>query len=157
MIQRIQTLYLLLAAVACGLLFHTFFAMGKLADEAPVVLQAASGTTFDDGKFNIQDNLVITLLTAAAVLMAFITILLYNKRGLQAKMVSFFILIAVLINVLSLYIIFNDLQSVQQIIDVSFEIGAGAFLPAIALIGGFLALRGIRKDDKIVKSMDRLR
>lgn len=157
MIQRIQTLYLLLAAVACGLLFHSFFAMGKLADEAPVVLQAASGTTFSDGKFTIQDNLVITLLTAFGVLMAIITILLYKKRALQAKLVSFFILIAVLINGLSLYIMFRDLQSVQENIDASFEIGAGAFLPAIALIGGFLALRGIRNDDKIVKSMDRLR
>lgn len=157
MIQRIQTLYLILAIVACGLLFHTFFAMGKLADEAPVVLEAASGTTFADGKFTIQDNLVITLLGVLGILMAIITIFLYRKRKLQEQLVSAFILIALLINGLSLYIMYNDLQAVQANVNTGFEIGIGTFLPAIALIAGFLALRGIRKDDKIVKSMDRLR
>jgi hypothetical protein len=157
MIQRIQTLYLVLAAVACALLFHSFFAMGKLADEAPVVLQAASGTTFSDGKFTIQDNLVITILAALGVLMAIITIFLYKKRKIQEQLVSAFILISLIINGLALFIMYNDLQTVQENIDTAFEVGVGTFLPALGFIAGFLALRGIRKDDKIVKSMDRLR
>ncbi len=157
MIQRIQTLYLVLAIVACALLFHTFFAMGKLADDSSIVLEAASGTTFDDGQFTIQDNLIVTLLGVFGILMAIITIFLYKKRKIQEQLVSAFILVALLINGLSLYIMYNDLQTVQGNIDTAFEIGVGTFLPAIALVAGFLALRGIRKDDKIVKSMDRLR
>ncbi|MBK7371030.1 MAG: DUF4293 family protein [Saprospiraceae bacterium] len=35
--------------------------------------------------------------------------------------------------------------------------GIGAFMPVIAMIALIFAYRGITKDDKIVKSMDRLR
>lgn len=157
MIQRIQTIYLIIGAVACILLLNTFFALGSLSDDAPVVLEAASGTTFDDGKFTISDNVVILAITCLASLLAILSIFLYRKRSLQAQLTSFFILLAVVINGLGFYLMYQDLLQVQENIQTSFQVTLGSFLPAIALICGFLALKGIRKDDKIVKSMDRLR
>lgn len=50
-------------------------------------------------------------------------------------------------------LLFQSGQSVIQMLQVK----AGMFIPAVVVFFGLLARRAIRKDEKLVQSMDRLR
>ena len=71
MIQRIQTIFLLLSAGALGGLFAL-----PLATSAT---KAAAGI-FQDGIFNIQDDLIMMIITGLAILIAVIAIFLFKNR-----------------------------------------------------------------------------
>jgi len=157
MIQRIQSLLLLFAGVALVLLLNNAFKFAALDQEAEIVAEAAASTAFADGKFTLDDHLVLVLTAIGGALVAFLTIFLFKNRKLQITLTKVFIFIALIINGLAFYLMYKDLGIVQDNIDVGFTIKSGSFMPVIAIVLGYLALRFIQKDDKLVKSMDRLR
>lgn len=157
MIQRIQTILLLLAGVALVLLLNDAFQFAVLDQEAEIVTEAAASTAFADGEFTLDDNMILVLAAMGGALLAFLTILLFKNRKLQITLTKIFIFIALIINGLVFYLLYKDLGIVQDNVDAGFTIKTGSFMPVIAIVLGYLALRFIQKDDKLVKSMDRLR
>ena len=146
MIQRIQSIYLFLAAAA---------GFGMLA--LPFATTASSVTTsslFADASYNVNDNIGLLVLFAVAGAMALAAIFLFNKRSVQMKIAQFSIVANVVGLVLAIILFWQDglISS-----DVAVNDGVGAYLPFAFLLFGILALRAIGKDDKLVKSMDRLR
>lgn len=145
MIQRIQSVYLLLASLALGGLH--FLPLGKG--------DAMSTGILSDSLFNIYDS---NLLLGAAILGAvvlFITIFLFKNRKIQKGAATaglFFI--GVFMGILAMAYLDN-----REILnsDNHFAFGLGMGLPIVALIFTGLGRMGIVKDDQIVKSMDRLR
>jgi hypothetical protein len=138
MIQRIQTLWLLLAAVFDAITFRFPFYNGDWTKDAvpnPVDLDADTTTPL----------LLITILTGA---LAFAAIFLFGNRKLQLKLAIVGLLLA--IGMLVLY--FLEMQN--------FTSGAIAlsciFHFAVAALY-ILAIKGIRNDEKLIKSLDRLR
>lgn len=146
MIQRIQSIYLLLASLGFGSLF--LFPFATSTNPIPQYLQ--------DMVYNIQDSPVLLILTIVGILIAFGAIFLYNNRRLQQKMAIFVIICSIFIPLVAVLLMYNEGTAFNQETTV-IEDQAGIYMPAISLIFGFLAYRGIKKDDKIVKSMDRLR
>ncbi len=143
MIQRIQSLFLLLASIATFLEFVFPFFKGK---------QAATGF-FADSVYTIQDHPVLLGLTVAAGALAFLTIFLFNNRSLQQKLVYLTILLSLALLVVTVVLGFQDTPNLFN----SASVFIGTFLPVIAIIFLGISLRGINKDDKLVRSMDRLR
>ena len=138
MIQRIQSVWLLLAAVCSFLTLRlSFFSGNKLVNN---VKQFASLTA--------QDNILLMILTVAAAIAALVTIFLYKDRKMQMK-IAFAILIVAIINVV---LFFN---AISKFVEGRHDWSAPlVFLPPLFII---LAIRGIYKDEKLVKSVDRLR
>jgi len=157
MIQRIQSLFLLAASACLLLLLHGGFKFGALDQDAPVVLEAAASTSFSDGKFTVDDYLILLLLTIAGGIIALATIFLFKKRKLQISLTKTFVFIVLLLNGLGFYLMYKDLGIVQENVEVGFAVKPGSFLPLIAIVLGYFAMRYIQKDEKLVKSMDRLR
>lgn len=157
MIQRIQTILLLLAGVALVLLLNDAFKFATLDQEAEIVAEAAASTSFADGEFTLDDHMILILAAIGGAMLAFLTILLFKNRKLQITLTKVFIFISLIINGLIFFLLYKDLEIVQDNIDVDFTIRTGSFMPLIAIILGYFALRFIQKDDKLVKSMDRLR
>lgn len=143
MIQRIQSILLLLAGGGAFSLFGLPLATTPTASDASVL--------FADAAFRIQDNLVLmgAFGVAGAILLA--TIFLFNNRKLQMTLTKVSLLLLVVGVGAAAYFFTTDAA-----VD-SAQVAAGVAMPAIAIVLGILAHRYILKDEKLVRSVDRLR
>ncbi|MDX1940650.1 MAG: DUF4293 domain-containing protein [Saprospiraceae bacterium] len=145
MIQRIQTIFLLLAAACIFLLFA--FPFASTPADIP-------NTAFADQVFDINDQIIMLVLFVLAGALAVISIFLFRNRKLQMRLtlLSFFLNLAGIIVSVIFYA-----QALKTIDNQQDKDELGRFLPLAALVFAIVAYRFIRKDEKLVKSMDRLR
>ncbi len=142
MIQRIQSLFLLLAAIgATGAAF------------LPQVLTTNTYTTgvLSDNRLDGQDDPLLLGLWLVAALLALIAIFLFRNRKTQLFASVLYILVVLGAVGFGVYLLM-PLDSIEGLLP-----GAGLFLGLAGIIFIVLARIYIRKDDKLVKSMDRLR
>jgi hypothetical protein len=138
MIQRIQSIFLLLSALILGANFKIPFAYSS----------DASHPLFADGIYNLMEDQVLLGLYTLGILVTLAIILLYKRRALQLKLtIMSFLIIGGIFGILA-----SKFVSFQE-----YNLALGSFTPAGALICLILAYIFIKKDDKLVKSMDRLR
>lgn len=146
MIQRIQTVFLILAAISgfCVLAFPF----------ATTPEQVTTSTLFSDATFNVKDSIALLILFVLAGLLSLAGVFLYKNRELQMKVTRFGIIANIIGLVLAVLLFWQDIVNLGN---VEPSDGLGTYLPFILLICGILALRFIRKDENLVRSMDRLR
>lgn len=146
MIQRIQSIFLLLAS-ASG-----FGLLGLPIATTPEGIQ--NSALFSDGMYEAGDSSGLVALFALAGILALAGIFMFRNRQAQIKITWLAIVADVLGVVLAAILLWQDGQHFDfSAVDTS----AGVYLPFSFLLFGILALRHIRKDEKIVRSMDRLR
>jgi hypothetical protein len=139
MIQRIQSVWLLLAAIFAAITFSVPFYVGAMTDVAGL-----SATT----QLTAKTNLLLTTLTVLSGATAFGAIFLFENRKLQLKVSILGILFTILL--LVVYILqLKNFTSGSFALSCVIHFGIMAFY--------ILAIRGIRKDEKLIKSLDRLR
>jgi len=148
MIQRIQSIFLLLAA-ACA---FALFALPFASVEVPETNVASS--IFADGVYDIQDHIGTIVLFCLAGGLAFISIFLFNNRKLQMTLSRFAIIFNIIGLVLAIILFYNEVQGMGEEMP---DDRLGIFLPILFIVFTLLGLRFIGKDEKLVKSMDRLR
>lgn len=137
MIQRIQTVYLLLGAIALG---ATLF-FDSIWDSAATDAFAWFGP-----------GLVILGGLAAAVALG--AIFLYNKREVQLKVV----VAAQVLTVLFMLVLYAGLYLVGALSEqIPADLLVGLILPVLTYVVLYLARRAIASDIELVRSMDRLR
>ena len=156
MIQRIQTLYLFVVAVACTLLF--FFPMIDYIDpvKGTYKLFATGLHSYSDlpGILFFWETLPLLVLIVLSLVMALITVFLYKNRRIQFQLVN----INVLLNVLLVALVFLLYsRTFENRLQISSNYQFGMYIPLISLVFLVLASRAIRKDEGLVKSSDRLR
>lgn len=152
MIQRIQTIYLALAAVLVGLAFAFPFATYNLSNE--VVTFNAYGVSENTNEISTFFPYYITL--ALSMGLSVFSILQYKKRKMQITIGRFNYLLLI-ITIAFIFIDFSSLTEKFGIEESAVAYGVGMFMPVAALPLMFLANRNIRKDEALVKSLDRLR
>ena len=136
MFFRIQTFYLFIASLCSGVL--PFFPPLKLY--------------YDNTTTTILDQYEYLLLFAFSTLLSIIAIFQYNKRQNQYVLGRLNMIINLIL--LGLFIC----QSLSNNIEYyNFESGVGFLLPVITIVLLVLANRAIKKDEELVKSVDRLR
>jgi uncharacterized protein YacL len=136
MIQRQQTLWLLLAAVCSFLSFQFPFYTGqKIENNIYAELDAAS-------------NFFLIILTAASIILSAVAIFLYKERTKQLRFTIGGIVVAILILVCYFFEI-KQFQTGRFSLTCIFAIAI--------LLAYIMAARGIWKDEKLVKSLDKLR
>lgn len=141
MIQRIQSVWLLLAGIA-GLLTYK--------------LPLWEGTLQDNSvkSFVGPESLLLFATIAATCLLGFVTIFLYKNRKLQKNLAFLGILLSIAIIALE-YFIVEDFKTTQNFKTSAWKFGA--IMPGIMMIFFVLAYQGIRNDEKMIKSLERLR
>jgi hypothetical protein len=140
MIQRQQTLWLLLATIAAVLTFMFPFATGEELIQKTAMKQTVeivAGSKF----FTL-------ILTIASIGVSTITIFLFKDRKLQMKLCLLGLLLSIIILVLYIMDMKKLLSSTPAL---------WAVLPVIIIADYFMAYKNIRKDEKLVKSLDKLR
>lgn len=137
MIQRIQTVYLIIALVILGALPFVF----------PLF-------TMSDGKeLRFMSNSLYTVIFGLSTALTLISILYFKKRQHQFVLNRLTIILNLIL--LGLFV-YRSLNLSGEAIIVS-EKGIGMFLPIVAIVFLALANRAIKKDEDLVKSADRLR
>jgi hypothetical protein len=149
MIQRIQSLYLLIASGAFSSLFALPFLTTTSNNSATTVPQMA------DGSLNLFDNIGLLGLTVLTTAIALAAIFLYKNRNLQGKIAGLGILTGVMVLILAAIATQGVRSAIPSDGTVQFGLGWGA--PVVGAVLLWLASRAIQKDERLVRSMDRLR
>lgn len=149
MIQRIQSLYLLLAAVFVVLIgilkISTISNETQTADLFYWSLIGSEGT----GAW------VLTVTVPLAIIFFVFTISQYKNRLLQVKLtkINYLMLAGIVVGI---YLVTTGvIDGMQE--GATQKRGVAYYLPLAALVLNFLASRAIMKDEKLIKSVDRLR
>jgi hypothetical protein len=146
MLQRIQTIYLLVAAAASSGVFVLPFFSGSTA---------SSNGFFADSVFNTEDHIALMAMATVVLLDIFVTIFLFKDRKRQAL----FALMIAVANLALVGVIFGVLSVEVPIGKVfsTLSLGAGAVMPLLSCGFALLARRAIVADERLVRSADRLR
>ena len=150
MIQRKQTIYLLLALAA--LIVCLCLPIGKLTSNA---MQGAEAAVYNIGLYTrtgLDAHPVLFTDIVAVATRSFINIFLYNKRKLQMKIC---VVNIVLCLVWYAYYAFMALSMFKGI--GSFSMSFAVCLPLVAMILLILARAGIKADEELIRSMSRIR
>lgn len=145
MIQRIQSVWLFLAALLNAGLFYF--------DLYTTHTQIAGVDTVQH--IRMSNSMPLILIAIMMVALPLISIFLYKNRK-QQRNVATISLVSVLsfISVVTMHVA-EYKKSSPDASGLSYS--TGAVLPFFSIILIVLAIRGISKDDKLVKSLDRLR
>lgn len=135
MIQRIQSIFLFLAALVSGV-FSNIFDLWKSGSEW---MQA-------------NDYTVIYALFIASGILALANIFFFGNRKRQMLFNAINIFLNIVLVGLLVYQLYNLPGE-----GLSSEKGIGLFLPVISMLLLWLANRSIIKDENLVKSVDRIR
>lgn len=137
MIQRIQTIYILLAFLVTGIL--PFF----------IPLWTLSNAKY----FYFMQNQIYVIVFGLSTTLSLLSIISYKKRQNQFVIGRLNIILNLIL--LGLFV-YRSLNVSGEILAVS-EKGIGMFLPIVAIVLLALANKAIKKDEDLVKSVDRLR
>jgi len=151
MIQRIQTIYLLLASIAMG---GTFFLPLATASGDTATLAATGDNFFADGVYWAKESPAAfgALILAVAVLAA---IFLYKNRPKQMQFAGLALIAVFVMIVLFAALGYYYAQRLPE--GSTAQLATGSALPFIAMPLLYLAYRSIKKDEELVRSSDRLR
>lgn len=144
MIQRIQSIYLFFVVIISGGLIFIIDFSNKTSESKTQILDLVFSIDL------IQKGIGISFFITAVL--AFISIFLYKNRNKQVVVNS----INIVINSILLGLIAYHLLKVSGEINIS-EKGIWFLIPFISIILLVLANTEIKKDEKLVKSVDRLR
>lgn len=147
MIQRIQTVFLFLSAVLAGFLFFLPIASFDLGNE--IVNLSIFGVE------NHSSALLLLILAVLMLAVPFLTIFMYKKRELQLKLSSLNVFLNALFCGLIFLFYVDNIQEKLSAETVVYNLGV--YVPLINMVLSILAMRWIRKDIELIKSVDRLR
>ncbi len=144
MLQRIQSIYLLIAAILAGGIIYLL----------PLWTNNNGEEFFLNSLIQSSDWKQISMVVAFGLsgLLSFIAIFLYKNRKQQIGINRF----NIVVNFYLLGIIVYHLLILPGESEIS-EKGIGLFLPVLVIVFLVLANKSILKDEKLVKSVDRLR
>ena len=145
MIQRKQSIWLLLAALLNAAVF-----LG-----ANFSIETRIQNVLQTNKYTVLQHLPSTLFILAAIVLSLIAIFLFRKRPLQMKM-SLIALLATMANCFINWMRIKEIFANNKMIS-NYSFGLATITPYFAIVFILLACLGIRKDEKLVKSLDRLR
>ena len=138
MIQRIQTLWLFLSACTSILIWM----LPIFSDDSGNII------------FNTDSSLFLMLTAVSSGLASFVTILFFKKRGTQKQLIVLNFCLALAIILMEYFEVMN-FKMKMGILQGHWQLSA--ILPFFILTFLVLAYRGIRKDEKLLDSTDRLR
>ncbi len=157
MIQRIQTIWLLLAAVILlGLFVFPYLNYIDLVGLGKKLFVTGSYSSVNNEAVKQESFLLQSIATVVLAVIPLATIFLYNNRKLQLKLIYLEIVFIALFGVWIYSSASSILATISQSVGAQ-NIGVGFFLLPVSIIFLAMAIGGIRNDEKLIKSADRLR
>lgn len=150
MIQRIQSIYLLLSTIALTLTIWLPFA--SFNNSGSISTFTIFGLSTTSKEINSWFPYYIIIGLSVALSFFAITQFKNRKRQLNLGKINYLLLLTTIV------MLFLDSDSLGVKLGVQkIDYGFGMYLPVVALAFTFLANRSIKKDEDLVKSVERLR
>lgn len=150
MLQRIQTVYLLLASICMVVSFLTHLAVFAMGGEI---------VTFEAMGFYLNEEIIFStwglfIIGNISAVLSVIIVFLYNKRMLQIRLagMNLFIILGYY-GLAGFYIYMRNPEAGSAFQN----IGIGIITPFIALVLTYLAIRKIGADEALIRSLNRIR
>jgi len=154
MIQRIQTVYLLLVAALMLAVLFMPLAIVRLG-ETVYTFDSTGMSTIATPSELVFPAWALMALDAIICVVALITIFLYKKRILQIRLCVFNGILIIAFYCLLAFFIWKIAG--QSDAEFGFNVQIAISFPFIALILDYLAIRNIGADEVLVRSLNRLR
>ncbi len=155
MIQRIQSLYLLIAAILTGSLFFlTMAEMASIKEVYELTWQGIYKTGAVEMPELVMPAWALSILTVLATTLSLITLFIFKKRMVQIRLCS--LNLGLLLG-LSGMIFYMGKTGAKELGASELSFNWPLVLPLVAMVLVFLALRAIGKDEALVRSMNRIR
>ena len=155
MLQRIQTIYLLLIAILSGVTVYMPVANLINTKDNLVYLMDFKGISLiqQTGSELVSTTWLLTTFATVFGVIALITLFSYKNRIKQIRLCVINMLF-----MLGYYIVLAiNIWSACKQLNAEWHLQFAAVLPLVCLILNYLAIGAIGKDEKLVKSLDRLR
>ncbi|MBQ0080672.1 MAG: DUF4293 domain-containing protein [Alistipes sp.] len=154
MIQRIQTLYMLLCCAALAVTAFTPIAMFTANGEEMVLkafsLSSTSGSV-------TMSALWMGILIWASLILPLLMIFFYHHRTFQLRMMVVECVLLLGVMAYEAVYCFITVKYIQGMEHCAFKVQTGAIMPIVALILSILAARAIFRDIVLLRSLDRIR
>jgi Domain of unknown function (DUF4293) len=143
MIQRVQTIFLLLSVLLSVLLLYL-----------PVYeLQSLAANTSEINRFRISSSAILTIINGGVGVFCLIGIFLFKNRNLQVRICNLSLLLTCVLIGLLFFVADTMSSGMNQKVHYLY----GSYFPLIQILFIFLASRYIKRDEELVRSADRLR
>lgn len=153
MIQRIQSMFLILSLFCTGIFYFLPFGKIILADASALPLMITGVEFTKNGQDVVYSLLPLLIMFSLINLVTLVSIFLYKHRMLQIRMNIF----NIIMQLGSIGIMFLYLTDAAKKIGTDYHTSILIILPIVAAILTFLAVRAIAKDEALVRSISRLR
>ena len=162
MIQRVQTLYLLIVIVLSVVSLCSTIAFYNAGGETLAEFSNFTFNALQDPFTKLQSAgpWALGVIHIAVIAIAAFTIVIFHKRVLQMRLTIFTLIL--LIGYLITYAFFawlyqQKLNELNPQFPAEFQLKLNALYPLVSVILCFLAYRGIRRDEKLIRSLERIR
>lgn len=157
MIQRIQSIWLLLAAIIIlGLFLFPYLNYTDLVGLGKKLLVTGSYAAVNNESVKQESYILQSIAAAVLGFIPILTIFLYKNRKRQLTLIFIEIVLICLFGIWLFVSSKDTLSLISQPFGAQ-NIGVGFFLLPIAVVFLAMAIGGIRQDEKLIKSADRLR
>lgn len=156
MIQRIQSIYLLVAGIVTIVLL--FIPIGTLTSELGFYTYTPFTVHVINTDLVVAKTFFVAILLLLSSIISFVTIFLYKKRKLQVRLINFnmLIVLATLLTMLYIYpkFVFTKIPDLNNTV---LEYNYVILIIALTAMGLYMAKKAIIKDEALVRSSERLR
>ena len=147
MIQRIQTVYLFIAALLVGFLY--LFPFAEISTDGVVYLFNFQGIV-QNGILK-ENGVAISVFIGIIMVLEVFAIISFKNRKRQIRITVFSILLKLVLLGMFYFFTYYSFKEAQ----ISFKISV--LFPVIAIILEYLAILAIKKDEALIRSIDRIR
>ena len=154
--QRIQTVFLILVLITSVSMFFLplISFLSDLLYLKLYVFEFQNLTPDSEVHFSFATVLPLLLVHLLVIALTLVTIFTFKNRILQIRLVRFSMLLTILL-IVGIFFLYPNI--VMNTVEAQTEWESGAYMPIINMLFLFLANRSILKDEKLVRSVDRLR
>ncbi len=156
MIQRIQSLFLFIVFATSLAAFFYPIANFLSSPLYTIELGVFGIKEFADYGMEWPNTILLPIVLGLTGFIAFITIFLYKRRRVQVRLIRFDLLLNIIYLALIFFYYVPELENITQT-NADYISEPGIYLPIVSVVFLILANRFISKDEKLIRSADRLR
>lgn len=157
MIQRIQSVWLLISSlVLFGLFLFPYVGYIDLVGLGKNIYVTGVYSSVNNVATKESGFLLMTIVTVVLGLFPLFIVFKYKSRKLQLKLILGQVVLLCLMAIWMFVAASRILDQINQTIGAN-NIGVGFFLLPVSVLCLAFAIKGIRNDEKLIKSADRLR
>jgi len=155
MIQRKQTVYLLLSVILMAIYSYMPIGSMQASEQSYTFSILGLSSSLNNSVVGFTNYWPLIIPFAFTALMNLVAIFMYKRRQQQAKLTILSMFLQ--LGVLALTIVYAYYLLPLQIDNLKLALQFSLAFPVVNIVLTYLALKGIRKDEALIKSMDRIR